>query len=146
MTNQPVLLKATNAMELNLRFPGHYADEETGNFYNYFRTYSPNNERYTQSDPIGLGGGLNRFAYVGGIRSATRIRAVSRHRRHGTLFFGIYLRFDLQAQGPTRQSFRSASMVISPAITGALVPLFRALVRTAICQAAQIFPPPYKAQ
>jgi RHS repeat-associated protein len=50
----------------NLRFPGQYADSETGLFYNYFRTYQPNQGRYTQNDPIGLAGGLNRFGYVGG--------------------------------------------------------------------------------
>ena len=34
--------------------------------YNYFRNYQPNQGRYTQGDPIGLGGGINRFGYVGG--------------------------------------------------------------------------------
>ena len=66
-TNQPMLRATQNpAAFLDLRFPGQMADEETGLFYNYFRSYQPNQGRYTQADPIGLGGGLNRFGYVEG--------------------------------------------------------------------------------
>ena len=52
--------------QIQLRFPGQYADEESGLYYNVFRYYDPKNGRYTQSDPIGLGGGVNSFTYVGG--------------------------------------------------------------------------------
>jgi RHS repeat-associated protein len=50
----------------NLRFPGQYADAETGLYYNYFRDYAPESGRYVQSDPIGIDGGLNTYAYAFG--------------------------------------------------------------------------------
>jgi len=56
----------TNIAEVkfNLRYPGQYADEESGLFYNYFRSYDARLGRYSQPDPIGLDGGWNRFGYV----------------------------------------------------------------------------------
>ena len=67
VTNQAVLLKATEAgIEANLRFPGQYFDEESNLSYNYFRSYQAGTGRYSQPDPIGLDGGLNRFLYLDG--------------------------------------------------------------------------------
>jgi RHS repeat-associated protein len=54
----------TGLAAMPLRFPGQYADEETGFSYNYFRDYEPRLGRYLQSDPIGLNGGANLFSYV----------------------------------------------------------------------------------
>ena len=48
----------------NLRFPGQYFDSESRLNYNYFRSYQPERGGYTQADPIGLAGGLNRYQYV----------------------------------------------------------------------------------
>jgi RHS repeat-associated protein len=50
-------------LECNLRFPGHYYDAELGLHYNRYRHYHPILGRYLQSDPWGIAGGFNLYAY-----------------------------------------------------------------------------------
>ena len=49
-----------------LRMAGQYMDEESTLSYNYFRNYDSRLARYIESDPIGLRGGLNSYAYAKG--------------------------------------------------------------------------------
>jgi RHS repeat-associated protein len=55
---------ALGTFKYNLRFPGQYADTETGLNYNFFRDYYSKTGGYIESDPIGLLGGINTYSYV----------------------------------------------------------------------------------
>lgn len=53
-----------------LRFPGQYADPETGLNYNVYRYYDPATGRYLSQDPLGLAPAPNPVAYVSNPHSA----------------------------------------------------------------------------
>ncbi|KPC49932.1 putative deoxyribonuclease RhsA [Amantichitinum ursilacus] len=54
-----------NTFVYNLRMPGQYRDKEISRSSNGYREYDPCLGRYIQSDPIGLGGGISTYGYVG---------------------------------------------------------------------------------
>ncbi|WP_439377570.1 RHS repeat-associated core domain-containing protein [Amycolatopsis lexingtonensis] len=56
--------RETGAAATPLRFPGQYADAESGLHYNVFRYYDPSTGRYLSQDPLGLGPAPNPAAYV----------------------------------------------------------------------------------
>ena len=56
---------ALGIFNYNPRFPGQFYDKESALHYNYWRdSYNPKTGRYFQSDPIGLAGGINTYAYA----------------------------------------------------------------------------------
>ena len=48
----------------NLRFPGQVFDGQAGLHQNGRRDFDPAVGRYVESDPLGLGGGVNTYAYA----------------------------------------------------------------------------------
>jgi RHS repeat-associated protein len=64
LQENPFTYGASVPESFNLRYPGQYFDKESGLSYNYFRSYDSRTGRYSQSDPIGLDGGWNRFGYA----------------------------------------------------------------------------------
>jgi RHS repeat-associated protein len=49
---------------LNLRFPGQEWDAESGLSYNYQRDYDSSTDRYIESDPLGIWGGVATYSYA----------------------------------------------------------------------------------
>ncbi|MBR8064048.1 PAAR domain-containing protein [Burkholderia ambifaria] len=70
-----------NTVEYDLRWPGHWLQRETGLHCNRFRSYSPALGRYLQSDPLGLGGGINLYAYSANPVAAVDILGLKPHNR-----------------------------------------------------------------
>ncbi|MFD3379728.1 MULTISPECIES: RHS repeat-associated core domain-containing protein [unclassified Streptomyces] len=61
---EPLQEGGDGGVDCRLRFPGQYADPETGWHYNYQRHYDPGTAQYTSPDPLGLAAGPNDSSYV----------------------------------------------------------------------------------
>ncbi|MEV3954982.1 DUF6531 domain-containing protein [Streptomyces albogriseolus] len=55
---------SNTGIDCPLRFPGQYADAETGWHYNYQRYYDPQTGQYASPDPLGLTPSANDSSYV----------------------------------------------------------------------------------
>ncbi|OJH81409.1 MAG: hypothetical protein BSK19_14595 [Stenotrophomonas maltophilia] len=102
------------AFELALRFPGQQATDASGMFYNYQREYDPKVGRYSQSDPIGLLGGINTYAYASGSSLINTDRLGLSDKDLGDHVTGQWIecgrgcriRFDYRYNSRTRQKIR----------------------------------------
>ncbi|MGV9349366.1 DUF6531 domain-containing protein [Streptomyces spiralis] len=63
-TRLPAPDERAPTVDCPLRFPGQYADPETGLHYNLHRYYDPELARYISADPLGLEPAHNPYAYV----------------------------------------------------------------------------------
>jgi RHS repeat-associated protein len=55
------------------RWPGQYADEETGLYYNRLRYYDPQRGGYLSQDPIRLTGGTRLYGYPGDVLTSVDV-------------------------------------------------------------------------
>ncbi|MEU8903654.1 RHS repeat-associated core domain-containing protein [Streptomyces mirabilis] len=62
-TRYPAPTDDHESVDCPLRFPGQYADPETGLHHNFHRYYDPETARYVSSDPLGLDAGPNPYWY-----------------------------------------------------------------------------------
>ncbi|MFI7277981.1 DUF6531 domain-containing protein [Streptomyces sp. NPDC049879] len=56
--------RGTDGEDFPLRFPGQYADDETGWHHNVHRHYDPDTARFATPDPLGLTPSPNPYGYV----------------------------------------------------------------------------------
>jgi len=59
-----VTIQEGSEADFRIKFPGQYADPETGRYYNRFRYYDPDIGRYINADPAGQDTQLQLFAYA----------------------------------------------------------------------------------
>jgi RHS repeat-associated protein len=84
----------------NLRFPGQLFEGQAGLHYNYRRDFDPAMGRYTESDRIGMRGGINTYAYgeaIPGSRNSDNLNCSYLVKTNGAGFNNVYVldvRFD----------------------------------------------------
>ena len=73
----------------NLRFPGQYADAESGLYYNTLRDYDSTLGRYIESDPIGLDGTTTANMNLAGYASQNALKNIDPTGQNGLAWSGI---------------------------------------------------------
>ena len=56
----------SGSAQIALGYPGQWHDQSAGLYQNWNRDYDPSTGRYLETDPIGLAGGTNLYAYTDG--------------------------------------------------------------------------------
>lgn len=100
---------------LNLRYPGQYADAESGLLQNGNREYEPASGRYLESDPIGLSGGATTYGYAAA-------QPLQRIDRFGLRYAESYAGYGAVIGGAIGWMCGAAGTVASAGANGPLVP------------------------
>ena len=99
------------------RYPGQYADAETGLYYNRFRYYDPEAGQYVSQDPIGLqGGNPTLYGYVGDVNRELDVFGLSCRNvdsiagKHGGKKIGDH-RYQFEGPGAKRRAKQASSEI-----------------------------------
>ncbi|MGW7279206.1 RHS repeat-associated core domain-containing protein [Streptomyces sp. NPDC054844] len=113
-----------------LRFPGQYADPETGLHYNLFRHYDPETACYLSGDALGLAAGPNPVAYVHnpltwadplGLTPCEDAAKLAAARNETVLGKGVPTRSDASVGNATSHSYKKTFFAAHPGLKGKVV-------------------------
>lgn len=98
----------------NIRFQGHYFDQETGLHYNRHRYYSPYVGRFISKDPIKLQGGYNLYAYAPNSMMWVDVLGLSPHKDSWEKAAGQKLPANMQVHHIIPRALQAKAKAICP--------------------------------